>query len=260
MPGIDVTRPSIARAYDAILGGKDNYAVDRELADAIVTQLPGAQVIAFDNRRVLARAIAAMSAAGVRQFIDIGSGLPTADNVHQVAQRHAPESRVVYVDNDPVVLAHGRALLAENDRTTVITGDLRDPAAIIGHEDTRRLIDFGQPVAVVLSAILHHLNDDEDPLALARYWRDAVPSGSHVYISHFRSENDPGSARLEAILQQSLGRGRWRTDAEIEELFEGLTLLEPGIVPCALWRPEGEGVPELSEWQRLIVAGLAVKP
>ncbi|MEV1008312.1 SAM-dependent methyltransferase [Streptomyces sp. NPDC049881] len=260
VPGIDVTRPSIARVYDALLGGKDNYAVDRELADVFITRIPGARVIAFDNRRALARAIAAMSAAGIRQFIDVGSGLPTADNVHQVAQRHAPDSRVVYVDNDPVVLAHGRALLAEDERTVVITGDLRDPATITEHEETRALIDFGQPVGVVLSAILHHVNDDEGPRELVRHWREAVPSGSHLYISHFRSENDPESARLEGILQESLGRGRWRTDEELAELFEGLTLLEPGIAPCALWRPEGEGTPELTAWQRLIAAGLAVKP
>ncbi|WP_240796355.1 SAM-dependent methyltransferase [Streptomyces sp. RFCAC02] len=259
VPGIDVTKPSIARVYDHLLGGKDNYAVDRELSDVFITRIPGARIIAFDNRRALVRAVGAMSEAGIRQFIDIGSGLPTADNVHQVAQRHAPESRVVYVDNDPVVLAHGGALLAENERTVVVQGDLRDPAGVLEHDEVRELIDFGRPVGVVLSAILHHVNDDEDPRALMRVWREGVPSGSHFYISHFRSERDEESARLEAILQQSLGRGRWRTDEEILGLFEGLDLLEPGILPCALWRTDAAEA-ELTSWQRLIAGGLAVLP
>ncbi|MDT0343520.1 SAM-dependent methyltransferase [Streptomyces litchfieldiae] len=262
IPGVDASKPSIARVYDYLLGGKDNFAVDRELGDVFRTQLPGASVIAHDNRRAMVRAVAEIAAAGVRQFIDIGSGLPTADNVHQVAQRHAPEARVVYVDNDPVVLAHGRALLEENDRTTVIRGDLRDPATIRDHEATRRLIDFDQPVAVILSAILHHLNDDEDPAAVMRFWREAVPSGSHVFVSHFRRAGGPEADRLEDILQRSLGRGRWRTDEEIGALMTGLTLLPPGITPAALWRPGPGHDPEaeLTVWQQLIAAALAVKP
>jgi SAM-dependent methyltransferase len=189
----------------------------------------------------------------------MGSGLPTSDNVHQVAQRHAPESRVVYVDNDPVVLAHGRALLAENENTTVFQADLRNPEAIYESPDTRALIDFEQPVAIILSAILHHLNDDEDPAALVRYWYDRIPSGSYVFISHFRSENDPRSAHMQEVLQSSLGRGRWRTDEQITALFGDLTLLPPGLVPAAEWRPT-DPRHELTVWERLIAAGLAVKP
>jgi hypothetical protein len=260
IPGVDPTKPSIARTYDYLLGGKDNYEVDRALADHFIKDLPGSQAIAHDNRGVLVRAVREIVVnTPVRQFIDMGSGLPTSDNVHQVAQRHAPESRVVYVDNDPVVLAHGRALLAENENTTVFQADLRKPEAIYESPDTHALIDFEQPVAIILSAILHHLNDDEDPAALVRYWYDRIPSGSYVFISHFRSENDPRSAHMQEVLQSSLGRGRWRTDEQITALFGDLSLLPPGLVPAAEWRPT-EPRHELTVWERLIAAGLAVKP
>jgi len=261
IPGIDATKPSIARTYDYLLGGKDNYAVDRALADKFINDLPGSQAIAFDNRGVLIRAVEEIVVnTPVRQFLDLGSGLPTADNVHQVAQRHEPEAKVVYVDNDPVVLAHGRALLAENKFTTVFQADLRDSTGVYESPETRNFIDFEQPVAIILSAILHHLNDDEDPAALVKFWVDRIPSGSYVFISHFRSENDPRSAQMQELLQGSLGRGRWRTDEEIIALFgDELTILEPGLVPAAEWRPT-EPPEELTAWERLIAAALAVKP
>lgn len=261
IPGVDPSRPSIARTYDYLLGGKDNYAADRALADHFIKGLPGSQAIAFDNRGVLGRAIREIAVnTPVRQFLDMGSGLPTSDNVHQVAQRHAPESRVVYVDHDPVVLAHGRALLEENENTTVIQADLRDPKSIYENQAVQDLLDFDQPVAVILSAVLHHLNDDEDPAAVVRFWHDRIPSGSYVFISHFRSENDPRSAHMQEVLQASLGRGRWRTDEELLALFgDGLTVLPPGIVPAAEWRPAAPPN-ELTVWERLIAAGLAVKP
>ncbi|GAA0612648.1 SAM-dependent methyltransferase [Kribbella sandramycini] len=259
-PGFDMTRPSIARTYDYLLGGKDNFAVDRAFGDRFVHELPGSPVIATDNRAALIRAVREIVATtGIRQFVDLGSGLPTADNVHQVAQRYAPETKVVYVDNDPIVLAHGQALLAENDHTTVIQADLREPKAIYDHEGTRRLISFDEPVAVIFSAILHHVNDDEDPHGLFRFWADRIVPGSHVFVSHFRSENDPRSAEIEAVLQGSLGRGRWRTEAEIRALFgDDFTILDPGLVPAARWR-NPEPPDELGDYQRLIAAVLAVK-
>ncbi|GAB3822682.1 SAM-dependent methyltransferase [Kribbella italica] len=259
--GVDQTRPSIARTYDYLLGGKDNFAVDRALGDKFIKDLPGSQAIAHDNRAALIRAVREIvTTTKVRQFVDLGSGLPTADNVHQVAQRYTPETKVVYVDNDPVVLAHGRALLEENERTTVLQADLRDAESIYTSGQTGALIDFGKPVAIVLSAVLHHLNDDEDPAALVRFWAERIASGSYVFISHFRSENDPRSAEMQELLQGSLGRGRWRTDDEIRALFgAGLEVLEPGIVPAAEWRPE-QPVDDLTDWERLIAAGLAVKP
>jgi SAM-dependent methyltransferase len=260
IPGIDATKPSIARTYDYLLGGKDNYAVDRALADRFINDLPGSQAIAFDNRGALIRAVREIvEKTPVRQFVDLGSGLPTADNVHQVAQRYAAGAKVVYVDNDPVVLAHGRALLAENENTAVFQADLRDPEAIYASRETRDLIDFDEPVAVIFSAVLHHLNDDEDPASIVRFWYDRIPSGSYVFISHFRSENDPRSAQMQQLLQGSLGRGRWRTDDEIRALFgAGLTILPPGLVPAAQWRAT-EPTEDLTDWQRLIAAALAVK-
>jgi hypothetical protein len=261
---IDQSKPSIARVYDYLLGGKDNFVVDREIGDHFKVNLPGSVAIAFTNRQALVRAVRAIADGGVRQFVDLGSGLPTADNVHQVAESHASDTRVVYVDNDPIVLAHGRALLATNNNTTVIQADVRDSRGVRNHPEVARSIDFDKPVAVMFSAILHHLNDDEDPAAVVRYWYDQIPSGSRVFISHFRSGHNPETAAAEAKLQSTFGRGRWRTDEEIHDLFGKLDLLAPGIVPAARWRPDPAtiGTPdrELSVWEQLIVAGLAHKP
>jgi hypothetical protein len=278
---IDPSRPSIARVYDYLLGGKDNYAADREVGDVFKRDLPGSVAIAFANRAALTRAVAQIAkTTGIRQFVDLGSGLPTADNVHQVAQRHAPRSRVVYVDNDPQVLVHGRALLEQNERTRVVRGDVRDPRGVSEHPDTLELIDFDRPVAVMFSAILHHVNDDEDPAGIVRHWRDRVASGSYFFLSHFRSGDNPETEEAEQVLQRTFGRGRWRTDKEIEDLLDGLEILAPGIVPAPLWHPAPTGGPwgsddhrdgdgdgnggdggeqELTVWQRLIVAGLARK-
>jgi SAM-dependent methyltransferase len=260
IPGVDPSKPSIARTYDYLLGGKDNFAVDRALGDRFINDLPGSRVIAYDNRGALIRAVREIVAGGVTQFIDLGSGLPTADNVHQVAQRHEPAAKVVYIDIDPVVLSHGRALLAENDHTTVIEGDLRDSEKIYENSEVQELIDFEQPVAIIMSAILHHVNDDEDPAGLVKFWVDRIPSGSYVFISHFRSEDDPRSAEMQQLLQGSLGRGRWRSDDELTALFGSeLEILAPGLVPAAEWRPTSETA-KLTEWERLIAAALAIKP
>ncbi|MFD6288819.1 SAM-dependent methyltransferase [Streptomyces sp. NPDC060205] len=264
---IDPTRPSIARVYDYLLGGKDNYAADRAVGDVFKRDLPGSVAIAFANRGALTRAVREIATTtGIRQFIDLGSGLPTADNVHQVAQRHAPDSRVVYADIDPQVLVHGRALLENDHRTRVVAVDVRNPEAVRTHPDTIELIDFDRPVAVILSAILHHVNDDEDPAGIVRYWRDHVPSGSYFFLSHFRSGNNAETAEAEKVLQQTFGRGRWRTDAEIASLLEGLEILDPGIVPASLWRPDETGGAcdvgerqQLTVWEHLIAAALARK-
>ncbi|WP_328785313.1 SAM-dependent methyltransferase [Streptomyces canus] len=265
---IDPSKPSIARVYDYLLGGKDNYAVDREIGDVFKRDLPGSVAIAFANRTALTRAVGEIvKTTGIRQFIDLGSGLPTADNVHQVAQRHAPEARVVYVDIDPQVLVHGRALLEKDERTRVVAVDVRNPAGVRTHPDTQDMIDFTRPVAVIFSAILHHVNDDEDPAGIVRYWRDNVPSGSYFFISHFRSGNNPETQEAEQVLQQTFGRGRWRSDAEIASLLDGLEILDPGIVPAPLWRPDQTETPwnnsgerQLTVWEHLIAAALARKP
>lgn len=267
-PDVDQSKPSIARVYDYLLGGKDNYAVDRAIGDAFTHDLPGSVAIAHANRQNLIRAVREIALAGIEQFVDMGSGLPTADNIHQVAQHHAPGARVIYVDSDPIVLAHGRALLEDNGHTRVIQADVRDPQSIREHPEITSLIDFDRPVAVIHSAVLHHINDDEGPHSIVRYWQEQVPSGSYFFISHFRSGGNPETAEAEALLQATFGRGRWRTDEEIRDLFGDLEILEPGIVPSSLWRPDtaeqlsriGPAEHELTVWERLIVGGLARKP
>lgn len=244
-PGIDTTRPSIARAYDAYLGGKDNYAVDRAVVERTDEVLPEVRACARANRAFLRRVVRYLvREAGVRQFIDLGSGLPSAGNVHEVAQGIDPAVRVVYVDIDPVVLAHAHALLAINDTTTVITSDVRRPQEILDNPEVRAYIDFDQPVGLLLFAILHHINDWEDPEGIARTLRDALPSGSHIAVSHFCdvSREYPDEAERTAVTEQifneMLGTGRWRKREEILGFFGDSELVEPGLVPLQDWRPD----------------------
>jgi hypothetical protein len=251
--------PSIARTYDYLLGGTHNFPADREIGDIFVNKFPGAVEIAVDNRRCMARAVDVMVREfGIDQFLDLGSGLPTAENVHQVAQRVNPAARVFYVDIDPIVLAHGRELLAGNELATLIQADIREPARILSDPELRALIDFSRPVGVIASAVLHHIEDAEDPGGIIRTFRDAVPAGSFLFVSHFRSLGDPGSAALEDVMREAFGRGMWRTDAQIAEYLTGTALVEPGIVPCALWRPTADPG-QLSGFQQLIAAGLGGK-
>ncbi|SNT42702.1 S-adenosyl methyltransferase [Streptosporangium subroseum] len=258
---IDTTRPSIARAYDVVLNGKDNFDVDRAFVAEIVKVVPEIYDVATYNRQVLGRGVRFLSGQGITQFIDLGSGLPTVENTHQVAQRANPEARVVYVDNDPMVLAHGRALLAENDHTAVVTSDLRDTAAILADPDVKRLIDFDRPVGVMLVGVLHHLHDDDDPRGIVEAYMAAVPSGSHLFITHFCASTQE-SRDAEQKYLALLGTGRFRTPEEITAFFDGFELLEPGVVPLPLWRPDGP-VPEkpekLTVGQRLMYGGIARK-
>ena len=251
-PGVDVTAPSIARVYDYMLGGKDNFAIDRQVAEMTLKIAPEAPVTSRANRDFLQRVVRHLTEeVGIRQFLDFGSGLPTQGNVHEIAQRIAPETRVVYVDSDPIVLTHGRALLARDGTTAIVEADVRRPEAILGHPEVRQLIDFERPVGLLFFAILHHLNDHEDPASIAARLTGAVPSGSHVAISHF---HNPGAeypevaeqaAASEKLFNERLGTGRWRTREEILRFFDGLELLEPGLVPLPLWRPYPESAPRL---------------
>ncbi|MFG2003705.1 SAM-dependent methyltransferase [Spirillospora sp. NPDC048911] len=256
--GIDVSKPSIARVYDAALGGKDNFEVDRVVLAQLSEGLPEVMSMARVNRATLGRGVRIMAEQGIRQFLDLGAGLPSADNTHTVAQRIAPSSRVVYVDKDPIVLAHGRALLAEDDRTAVITADLREPASILEHEDVHRLIDFDQPVGIMLVAILHHLHDDEDPKGLVDAYMDAVPAGSHLFITHFCNFGPVAEALQEKFLRL-LGTGRFRTPEEITAYFDGYDLLEPGVVPNPYWRPDEPPAAALTIAQQLHYTGLGRK-
>ncbi|MEV4121601.1 SAM-dependent methyltransferase [Micromonospora sp. NPDC049645] len=246
-PGIDPSIPSVARVYDFFLGGKDNFEVDRKVAEHALRITPDGPAAGQANRAFLRRVIRFLvSEAGIDQFLDIGSGLPTQGNVHEVATEQNPKAQVVYVDNDPIVLTHGRALLAAEGTATVIQADIREPQEILNHPDVRRFLDFDRPIGLLLFAILHHLADDEDPQAVVAALIDELPSGSYVAISHFRDpgERDPEGSRkareVERIFNESLGTGRWRTDEEILSFAEGLTVLEPGLVPLAEWRPEAD--------------------
>jgi hypothetical protein len=256
----DVTRPSVARAYDAVLGGRDNYPPDRAVAEELRRTVPRIADLAWWNRAILGRGVRYLAAeAGVRQFIDLGAGLPTMENTHEVAQRHAPGARVVYVDIDPIVLAHGSALLAANDRTAVITADLRKPWSILDHPDTRRLIDRSEPVAILLVGMLHHLHDGEDPGGIVDTYVGAVPPGSHLFITHF-CDASPDARALQKTFLTFLGSGRFRTVVEIRRYFAGLEMVGPGLVYLPEWRPDEPVNRWLTTAQRLMVGGIGRKP
>jgi hypothetical protein len=232
-----------ARVYDYWLGGKDNYPADRAAAQAVMAELPDIPLTAKENRAFLRRVVRFLAAeAGIRQFLDIGSGLPTQGNVHQVAQQVAPDARIVYIDNDPIVLVHGRALLAGSN-TAVVQADLREPDAILDDPETRQLIDFDQPTAVLLSAILHHIRDEEDPAGIVARLRDAIGPGSYVAISHGTADFSPEAAtRAAARFAQARTAAPYvhRSRAEIERFLDGLELVFPGLVQLPLWRPDGK--------------------
>jgi hypothetical protein len=265
--GVDVTKPSIARVYDYMVGGKDNFAIDRMAAERALAIMPDATEAGRACRAFLRRVVRYLAAeAGLRQFLDIGSGLPTDTNVHQVAHEVDPAARVVYVDNDPMVLVHGRALLADNDSTTVIEADLRAPEEILDHQVVRKYVDFTEPVGLLLLSILHHLHDAEDPGGIAATLRDALPSGSHLAIIHFwdpADEHPQISAKVrdaERVFNETLGTGRWRHRAEIETYFGDFEMVEPGLVPLAEWRPDGEAMAEQADSYYTMLGGVARKP
>jgi hypothetical protein len=259
--GVDPTVPSVARVYDALLGGKDNFAVDREIADKLMKLTPGGVDVGLFNRAALGRAVRYMVGQGIDQFIDLGAGLPTVQNTHEVAQSVHPQSKVVYVDNDPMVLVHGRALLAENNNTTVITADLAEPDAVLNNPDLRALIDFDRPVGLLMVAALHHLDDSQRPGELVAHYRDAVPSGSFIFITHFIDGGEE-TAEIERVLLTDLGSGRFRSFDEVRGFFAGMELLDPGVVYNPLWRPDPtDVVPDpMSFAGKIIGAGMGRKP
>ncbi|GGX73591.1 SAM-dependent methyltransferase [Streptomyces minutiscleroticus] len=251
---IDANVPTAARMYDYYLGGKDNYAADREACAALDKEVPSTRALALNNRRFLQRVVRTLAQDyGIRQFIDHGSGLPTQDNVHQVAQRVDPESRVVYIDNDPMVLVHGRALLDQNDRTAVIQADMRDTEGIFSHPDTRRLIDFSQPVAALFVSVMHCLPDGPDgPPALARRVAERLAPGSFMVMCQLVSEDAHVRDFVTEFMDRSTGGhwGRVRQEKDVAALFDGLEILEPGLVEVSTWRPDSEVAPRqlTQEW------------
>jgi SAM-dependent methyltransferase len=262
---IDTTKASIARVYDAFLGGKDNYEVDRDVFRRVQSVAPEAATLAVDNRAFLIRVTRFIAAqTGVTQFLDCGSGLPTAENTHQVAQRINPQSRVVYVDNDPVVLAHGRALLEENDQTHFSAADIFNPREVLDDPVVRHHLDFDEPIALFqMGTLHHHLGDDSTEIM--REYIDALPSGSYVGLSHFLDPQTPEHSELarrmeDMFVHSPMGSGVFRTSAQIEAMFPGLELITPGLVICADWWPDGPHLKPLDPVSRCIAGAVARKP
>ncbi|HKT01243.1 MAG TPA: SAM-dependent methyltransferase [Rugosimonospora sp.] len=236
---VDVERPSQARAYDYLLGGSHNLAVDREVARQAIALMPDVAMQAQANRAFLHRAVRFLIDSGIRQFLDIGSGIPTVGNVHEVAQRLAPQARVVYVDADPVAVLHSRQLLLGNADAVAIEEDLRDPERILDHPDLRAVLDLERPVAVLLLAILHAIPDAADPAGAVARLLAPLPAGSYMAVSHATYESLPEIwARLAKLSEQTDRAVTPRSYAQIERFFDGLELVEPGLVWAPLWRPE----------------------
>ncbi|MGE5133357.1 MAG: SAM-dependent methyltransferase [Gemmatimonadota bacterium] len=243
---IDTSKPHSARMYDFYLGGKDHFAVDRQTAEVAMASWPAVRIAVRENRAFLGRAVRWLVAeAGIRQFLDVGTGLPSASNVHEVAQAVAPECRVVYVDNDPIVLAHARALLASSPegRTAYIDADLREPHEILADPAVTGTLDFSQPIALMLVAILHFLPDGNHPGEIVRTLMDALPSGSYLVASHVTPEHDPaGVGGLEQTYRSGGVACQARPADDFAQLaFPGLQMVDPGVVLVSDWRPATTG-------------------
>jgi SAM-dependent methyltransferase len=244
--GVDIDRPNAARMYDYALGGSHNFAVDRALVEQAEAAMPGARQIAHANRAFLRRVVQRLATDGVRQFLDIGSGIPTRGNVHEVAQRVAPGARVLYVDIDPVAVAHSRTLLVDNPDAHAVQGDLRDPDRIVGHPEVRTLLDFSRPVAVLLFAVLHFIGDADDPAGIVGRLHDAVPGGSYLAVSHGTPPTDRGSDAdtMRRIYQRTPTPLHLRTHDQVLPLIQPFELVEPGLVPVSEWHPEDADRPQ----------------
>jgi SAM-dependent methyltransferase len=246
-PGIDTSKASIARVYDWWLGGEHNFRADQDAARTLIAVEPKVRAIARANRAFLGRAVRCLADAGIRQFLDIGSGIPTANNVHQIAHEAAPGSRVVYVDSDDVAVAHSKLILDGVPNATVIHADLRDPEAILDHPETRRLLDLTQPVGLLLAAVLHFIPDSDDPAGIVADLRDALAPGSYLAISHTCRDALPDLATAFSAVYNSRVDGQpvFRTRDQIASFFDGFSLLDPGLVWLPEWRPDSpDDVPD----------------
>jgi hypothetical protein len=261
---LDVAIAHPARRYNYWLGGKDNFAADRASADAIEKIYPGIRTAAVENRRFLRRAVRHLVVAeGVRQFLDIGTGLPTAGNTHEIAQRCNPTGRVVYVDNDPLVLVHARALLVSHPAgaTAYLDADLRQPDAILAAPELHGTLDLSQPVAVLMVAVLHFLPDHEQAYDVVKTLMAAMPAGSYVVISHATTDVLPADTAHQLAARDLPGRGDFtaRSRARVARFFDGLTLLDPGLQVISAWRPDPDD-PEPPAEQVAVYGGIAHKP
>jgi O-methyltransferase involved in polyketide biosynthesis len=235
--GIDLDRPSAARVYDFYLGGFHNFEADREMGRQAVAMWPELPEIMQANRGVLRRAVEYLAGAGIRQFLDLGSGIPTVGNVHEVAHRVAPDARVVYVDNDPVAVEHARAILADDPLTSVVRADLRDPDTVLAA--ARGRLDLDRPVAVLMLAVLHFVADEDDPAGLIARYRDASAPGSHLALSHATAgQQVDRAAGHRDLYRRTATPMTMRSREQVTALFAGYELVEPGVVYLPEWRPE----------------------
>jgi hypothetical protein len=236
---IDTSRPHPARIYDYLLGGKDNYLVDQEAGDALIVAAPEVRPGVRANRDFMHRAVRYVVGSGVRQILDIGAGLPTSPNVHEIADQVSSGSRVAYVDNDPIVKAHADAFLGRSGQTEVVLADLRKPRSILDHPEVRAVIDFEQPVALLLVAVLHFVTDEEEPRGILAELHDALPAGSFLVLSH-ATDDFTERSEAQAVYNNASATMNLRSHSNIEEFFTGFELVEPGLVQVPLWRPEGQ--------------------
>lgn len=263
---VDTTRPSIARVYDYALGGKDNFEVDRLAYQAMLAVDPALPQMAREHRDWSQRVIRWLARdVGIEQFLDCGSGLPTMENTHQSAQRHNPDALVVYVDNDPVVIMHGRVLLADDSNSRFVGADLNHPDELLDRPEIASFLELDEPVALILCAAIHHIDKlDEERRVLGRYV-DRLASGSYVVLTHAHNPGDGGEAsrfaeRMEAAYRSTSATTHWRSREEIESLFEGLELVEPGLVPLHQWWPQGPSLRPRSALFELALGAVARKP
>ncbi|MGK5532247.1 SAM-dependent methyltransferase [Streptomyces sp. URMC 129] len=243
-PGMDLSVPSVSRMYDYYLGGSHNFEVDRAAARRVMAACPGVPKIVQANRAFMRRAVRHAISEGVTQFLDIGSGIPTFGSVHEVAREASAEARVVYVDNDPVAVAHGRAVLAGDERADIVPGDLHDPMGILNSDPVRRILDLDRPVALLLVAVLHFIEDHDKPYEKVATLRDSLAPGSLLVLSHASAEHGPataerGAARLTEAYRNGGSSFVMRSGEAVARFFDGFALVEPGLVPMPEWRPEG---------------------
>lgn len=266
VPGIDPEVPSTARVYDALLGGRDNFKADREAAEVFTHLIPQVREAARLNRSALIRGVQYMvRRGGIDQLLDIGCGLPTEQNTHEAAQEINPDTRVVYVDNDPMVLSHGRALLADNRTTTVVTADLRDPAGILEHPDVRGHLDFDRPIGIVIVGMIMQISDDEGPDEIIAELMKPLASGSHLLLTAWPDTGDPAQRGLSQACLETLGNGWIRPIERLEGHFQGMPMVPPGLEYVSRWYPEDPDrtVPEIADfepYEHTQMAGIAVKP
>jgi S-adenosyl methyltransferase len=261
--GVDISVPNMARTYDYLLGGAHNFAVDRELAEQVGRIMPDARSMARVSRAFLARCVRFMVGQGIRQFLDIGSGIPTVANVHEVAQGIAPECRVVYVDKDPIAVAHSELMLADNDDARIVHADMRDPESILDNPETRGLLDFDRPIGVLALMMLHWLPDEADPWKLMTRYRDALAPGSYLAVTHVTADgNEPGVTEVTDLIKESRSADQLteRSYDQVLDLFGDFELVEPGLVGCPAWRPTGPGdMSETPEANTMIYGGVGRK-